>query len=104
MVNGETTTTEIMEFLQEHAATKEDLAAIVQKMATKEDLQRLKFEMMDSFDEKLVNLKGDLVVLMRGEDQKLVALIQVLKEKQVLNDVDVKTLLALQPFPQMSSS
>lgn len=88
-----------MEFLQEHMATKEDLAGL----ATKEDLQKLKLDMMDSFDEKLVNLKGDLVVLMRGEDQKLVALIQVLKQKQVLNDVDVKQLLALQPFPQAVS-
>lgn len=83
--------------------TKADLDEIIKDLATKEDLRRLELKMMDSFDEKLVGLKGDLVVLMRGEDQKLVALIQVLKEKQVLNDTEAKELLALQPFPQLRS-
>ncbi len=54
----------------------------------------------DYLDEKLADLRGDLVVLMRKEDTKVKALIEILKERKVLTDEDVKKILSMEPFPQ----
>ncbi|MFH1405441.1 MAG: hypothetical protein ABIH21_05120 [Patescibacteria group bacterium] len=83
----EVTTNEIMEFLQENVTTKQDLS-------------KQKHEILDSMDEKLADLKGDLTILMRKEDKKVVELINVLKEKDVLSIEEAEKLLALEPFPQ----
>ena len=53
-------------------------------------------------DEKFTDLRGDLTVLIRKEDHKLLELVAILKEKQVLNADDVKRVLALEPFPSLS--
>lgn len=68
--------------------------------ATKQDLAKLKHDILDSMDEKLADLKGDLTILMRKEDKKVVELINVLKEKEVLSLEEAEKLLALEPFPQ----
>src|SRR3989344_360146 len=39
----------------------------------------------DYLDEKLMDLKGDLIVMMRKEDNKLVALVKVLENKKVIS-------------------
>jgi hypothetical protein len=54
----------------------------------------------DYLDEKLSDLKGDLVVLVRKEDRKLASLIDVLIRKSVISTDDAKHILALEPFPQ----
>ena len=56
----------------------------------------------DYLDDKLSDLRGDLVVLMRKEDKKVKALIDILRERQVLTDEDVKKILSMEPFPQSS--
>jgi len=67
-----------MEFLQEHMVTKQELKEELKNMVTKqelkEELQKLRLDFLDSLDEKISTLKGDLTVMMRGEDKKLVAL------------------------------
>ena len=87
MANGDVTTNELMDFLQEH-------------MATKEDLSKQKLDILDAMDDKLADLKGDLTILMRKEDKKVVELIHVLKEKAVLSADEAERLLTLEPFPQ----
>lgn len=52
-------------------------------------------------DDKLADLRGDLVVLTRKEDAKLKELVSVLREKDILNDPDVKRILTMAPFPQL---
>lgn len=61
---------ELMEFLQEHAATKEDLKAFATKddlkaFATREDLKRelalQKMDIIDRMDDKMFDLKNSLV-------------------------------------------
>ena len=54
----------------------------------------------DYLDEKLTDLKGDLTVLMRKEDKKLVALISVLETRKVISAEDANMIMALEPFPQ----
>lgn len=55
----------------------------------------------DYLDEKLADLRGDLVVLMRKEDRKLKTLIEILKERKVISRKDEEKILAMEPFPQL---
>lgn len=64
-------------------------------------MNRQKLELLDGIDEKLGSLKGDLVVMMRSEDQKLMFMVQKLKEKKIFDDSDVNEFLAMLPFPQI---
>ena len=54
----------------------------------------------DYLDEKMSDLRGDLVVMMRKEDTKLKTLVGVLKEKSVLDSSDVKRIYSMEPFAQ----
>lgn len=51
-------------------------------------------------DEKLFDLKGDLTVLMRKEDAKLLRLVDILETRKVITPEDVNAVLAMEPFPQ----
>lgn len=97
----ETTTNEIMEFLKESMATKEDLDIQAEKF--RKDLGLQEHRILDSMDDKLSDLKGDLVVLMRKEDKKVSELISVLRDKQVLTDEEADRLMAMNPFPQAAN-
>ena len=55
----------------------------------------------DYLDEKLSDLRGDLVVLVRKEDQKVAKLVDILKGKNILDDSDVQLILSLEPFAQL---
>lgn len=111
MENDNVTTNEIMEFLRDHMVTKEDLkltqAELHQEIEslrqeTTQNLNKLKLDLLDAMDDKLLNLKGDLISVIRKEDHKLIELITVLRKNNGLSDEDVKHLLGLEPFPQTS--
>jgi chaperonin cofactor prefoldin len=55
----------------------------------------------DYLDEKLADFRGDLNVMMRKGDAKLLRLIQFLKEKAILNDSQVQELFSMEPFPKL---
>lgn len=44
-------------------------------------------------DNKLADLKGDLVVLLRKEDTKVVSLIETLRSRQAISDEEAKHIL-----------
>ena len=50
-------------------------------------------------DDKLADLEGGLITKLRKEDQKMNRLVDMLKQKNVLNDSDLKELKNLQIFP-----
>ncbi len=54
----------------------------------------------DYLDEKLLDLKGDLTVLIKKEDRKLLALVSVLAKNKVISTKEAKDILSLEPFPQ----
>lgn len=115
-----------MEFLKDHMVTKEEFGVLrsdvdemravmvtkdelvqeMSKMVTKEEfnaeLAKTKLEFLDAMDDKFLNLKTDLVTIVRKEDHKIVALVGLLKEKHVLSDHEAKSLLGMEPFPQIS--
>lgn len=52
----------------------------------------------DYLDDRLGDLRGDLVVLMRKEDTKLKELVGILHEKKVLKQADVARTFSMEPF------
>lgn len=64
------------------------------------EIGKAKLEILDAMDDKLVNLKGDLILLMRGEDKKLLRLVNLLKIKNILTKDETEGILKMQPFPQ----
>ena len=95
------TTNEIMDFLVEHMATKEELKEEIENV--RKDMGKLKLDLLDAMDDKLANLKWDLIVLMRGEDQNVVTLVELLQSKKVLTSDEAKGILAMKPFPQLAA-
>lgn len=51
--------------------------------------------------ERLADLKGDLVILMRKEDRKLIALTELLIDKKVITVSEAKGIFQMEPFPQL---
>ena len=92
MNNHETTLGEVMEFLQENIATKEEL---------KVEMNQLKQDLLDAMDDKLADLKGDIVVLTRKGDHKVVSLITLLKSKMLITEEEANNLLTMEPFPRL---
>ena len=68
------------------------------------EVTQIKVQMVtkDYLDDKLADLRGDLVVLMRKEDHKVAALVDILKQRKVLTDDDVKKIMSMEPFPQIT--
>jgi len=65
------------------------LTRVESQMVTKEYL-----------DDKLINLKADLTVLVHKEDDKLGVLTKRLASKKVITVADAKNISALEPFSQ----
>ncbi|MEA1963245.1 MAG: hypothetical protein U9M94_03345 [Patescibacteria group bacterium] len=55
----------------------------------------------DYLDDKLSDLKGDLVILMRKEDVKLKTLVKILHAKKIINENDKNKIFSLEPFPEL---
>lgn len=55
----------------------------------------------DYLDDKLADLRGDLVVLMRKEDTKVVKLIEILKRRKVITEIEEKEILSMEPFAKL---
>ena len=56
----------------------------------------------DYLDDKLADLRGDLVVLLRKEDLKMKKLIEILKKRKFLNNSEFNEIMSMEPFPQLA--
>jgi len=63
-------------------------------------LNETKLDLLDAMDDKLADLKGHLIILMRKEDMKVNQLITLLHERDLISKTDFEKLLEFQPFPQ----
>lgn len=91
---------ELQIFLQGYVATKEDVRESERKL--RKEIGVMKTELKEHTDEKLSDLQGNIVILMRKEDYKVLSLIKILSEKKILNDAEVKSLLKMEPFPKIT--
>ena len=54
----------------------------------------------DYLDDKLADLRGDLVIMLRKEDTKVKTLVDVLETQKIISETDAKKILTMEPFPQ----
>lgn len=112
----ETTTSDILEVIQ-HFATKVDerfdrientMAGIVtkeqfeQRLAGVEGrLTKIETTMVtkDYLDDKLADLRGDVILLARKQNKKLSEVVMELRSRNVFDEETAKRLLELEPFP-----
>ncbi|HUT21788.1 MAG TPA: hypothetical protein VMX18_00065 [Candidatus Bipolaricaulota bacterium] len=66
----------------------------------KSDVNNIKAQMVtkDYLDDKLADLRGDYVVLMRKEDKKLTKLVEILTRRELIDTADADEVLTLEPF------
>jgi hypothetical protein len=79
---------EIVSFIKDHAASHEDVNRLETRMdslETRMDSLETKVVTKDYLDDKLADLRGDLVVLMRKEDIKVRTLVEIMLGKQLLS-------------------
>lgn len=99
-------------FKKEVESSFKELGEAIQLFAThvdkrfekvEKDVTQIKATMVtkDYLDEKLGDLRGDMTVLVRKEDNKMKTLVEVLVEKEVLNEFDKKRIYSLEPFAQI---
>lgn len=102
--NAQPTLQDVLDAVNESSINTEGrlqkLEAGLQKLEA--GLQSVKTELKDYMDVKMADLKGDLVLLMRKEDTKLKALVDVLHQKKVISEADAKHILGMDPFPQLA--
>lgn len=55
----------------------------------------------DYLDNKLADLRGDLVVLTRKEDTKMIKLVEILKRRAIITEAEEKEILAMEPFAKV---
>jgi len=55
----------------------------------------------DYLDEKLSDLRGDLVVLTRKEDTKIKTLVNILSRNNTISEKDKEEIMAMEPFPEI---
>lgn len=89
------TTNELMEFLQENVATRYDIEDL------RKDIRVTEHRIMDAMDDKLADLKGDLVVLMRQGNGKLSELLETLKKRGVISGDETDKILRMKPFAEI---
>lgn len=103
----EVSTNEIMDFLVKHMVLKEELFDVKDGLEKKiddlkQEMNKQKLDILDAVDIKLARLKGDLVVLMRKADKKVVALVEILKEDKIIAPEKAEIVLKMEPFPQLA--
>ena len=79
--------TDVSQLKSDVSQLKSDVGYLKSQMVTKEYL-----------DDKLADLRGDFIALLRKEDQRLSGLISLLKERALIGIAEVKQLALLQPL------
>lgn len=103
---------EIVTFVRDNAVNKADFEELKNDVngmkqeigGIKQEIQHIKSTMVtkDYLDDKLADLRGDLILLLRKEDVKLKELITILCMKNVIDEKNKKILFSLEPFPQLT--
>lgn len=83
---------------EEKMATKADLAEL--KAATRADLAAMETRLVTKsyLDDKLSELRGDLMGVIKKEDSQTKTLVKILHHKKVISPTDAQTVLATGPF------
>lgn len=105
-MNKEATNNEILEAINDFSTKVDERFSGIENdiSGIKGEIVGIKNTMVtkDYLDEKIADLRGDLVVLLRKEDNKLGALITELLDRKVIDDAAARRILTMEPFTQTS--
>ena len=101
MDTKEPTTRDVLEAISTFSTKIDERLDTIEKDVTSIKATLTTMPTRDDMSEALANTKADIILTMRKEDAKLRTLVEVLREKKVLNDPDIKRILSLEPFPQL---
>ena len=79
--------------------TKTDL--VETRKGLRKEIRKSELRTQDFVENKLADLRGDLVLLMRKEDTKLFRLVEILHGRRVINKGEVRELTGMEPFPKV---
>lgn len=90
----------------EKETTNSEILEAINEFSTKVDERFNKIEAVmvtkDYLDEKLADLRGDLVVLIRKEDTKVKKLVDILLKRNIITESESKEIFTMEPFAQVS--
>lgn len=89
-MENEVTTGEILEFLEAHMVTKEELQISQNK---------LKLDIIDHIDNKLADLEGSIVVRQRQQDNKVNKILDLLERYRVVPVDEIQAIKQITIFP-----
>lgn len=99
---------EMVIYIKDNAVNKTDfetsMASVDKRLGGMEvRLTKVEAQMVtkEYLDDKLSDLRGDLVVMMRKEDNKLKTLLGILQTRKVITKVDASKVMAMEPFAQL---
>ncbi len=69
----------------------------------KEEIRDVKKQMVtkDYLDERMSDLRGDIVLIIRKEDRKSRYIADILFEKQIFTEKNLKEFYEMEPFPEI---
>lgn len=95
---NEPTNYEILEAINGYATSNDKrMASLELEIVSMKALMVTK----DYLDDKLADLRGDILTVIRKEDSRLTTLVEILHTKKILDEGDVNVLQRLQPLVQI---
>ena len=102
---------EVVNFIKDNAASQKSVDELTLRVdRIDQRVGKLEIEVVDIksqmvtkdyLDNKLADLRGDLVVMTRKEDYNVNALVQVLENKNILTSQEASSIVTLSPFPSV---
>ncbi len=91
------TTNDIMDFLVQHMATKDELRHEIGALRSeiKDDMGKLRSDIIDYIGKEISDLKVDLSTLIRQNDRKITVLLDILKANNIITAAQAKKVHSL---------
>lgn len=83
--------------IEETMVTKDDLRHEVDRLDSK--IGKLRSDLIDHIADQNLKLRGDIIQVVRGEDRKVVSLVQLLVQKSLITKKEAEGIVSMQPFP-----
>jgi hypothetical protein len=96
---------EVLSFLKDNSVAKSEFDGFRSEFnELKKEVTAIRATMVtkDYLDDKLADLRGDLVVLLRKEDTKFKTLLEILLGKKIISQPEAERILKMEPFPQLA--
>ncbi len=72
-----------------------------QRLTNVESIIQNKIVTKDYLDEKLMDLRGDLIVMIRKEDNKLLKLVETVENRKLISHQESQIIMSMEPFAKI---